>query len=52
MKKKFNQFANFNIQNHQFQYTKILLLLNEQDCTPNHGKINIQIYKLNLLTWD
>jgi len=24
---------------------KILLLLDEQDCMPNHGEISIQIYK-------
>jgi len=31
------------------KYTKILLFLNEQDCMPNHGKINIQIYKIKLI---
>jgi hypothetical protein len=31
--------------------TKILLPLDEQDHMPNHGEINIQIYK-NLSTWD
>ncbi len=32
------------------KYTKIFL--NEQNRMSNHGKINIQICKLNLLTWD
>jgi hypothetical protein len=27
------------------KHTKILLFLHEQDCMPNHGEINIQIYK-------
>jgi hypothetical protein len=27
------------------KHTKILLLLDEQDRMPNHGEINIQIYK-------
>jgi len=27
------------------KHIKILLIVNEQDCMPNHGKINIQIYK-------
>jgi hypothetical protein len=27
------------------EITKILLLLDEQDHMPNHGEINIQIYK-------
>ncbi len=27
------------------EHTKMLLLLDEQDCMPNHGEISIQIYK-------
>ncbi len=27
------------------KHIKILLPVDEQDCMPNHGKINIQIYK-------
>jgi hypothetical protein len=27
------------------KHIKILLIVNEQNCMPNHGKINIQIYK-------
>jgi hypothetical protein len=27
------------------KHRKILLLLDEQDCMPNHGEVNIQIYK-------
>jgi hypothetical protein len=33
------------------KHTNILLHLDEQDRMPNHGEINIQIYK-NLSTWD
>jgi hypothetical protein len=27
------------------KHTKILLLLDKQDCMPNHGESSIQIYK-------
>ncbi len=43
--KKCQPICRFQYPKPPMKHKKILLLLDEQDCMPNHGEINIQIYK-------
>jgi len=45
MKKKMSINLSISISKTTNETYKILLLLDEQDCMPNQGEINIQIYK-------